>query len=341
MAKDGRELREEAAAATAAGKHKRALAAYLELERIEPRDAQWAKRAAETYRKLGNNKHAIEAFERSCDRYAQNGFLVQAIAVCKLILQIDPQNASGLSRLARLNEQAGQGMTRAHSFAENNPALHANPSVAAIRSRHITALKLTPAEQAQADAIARQQEAARPPWSQTTTRAVGEKPMATTPPQPDGGRAWAGAPVARSKVWTRPPLLAATLAWSVLIATAFPQPPMVAAHRSLTRDALVALRGGPIGAPGETGGGSGVTVTALGGSTTAGEDGVGSAAGALTRARAEDRAGAATSSVSSSMRCRRASFLQLASAIASAARSAWMTRARRVIAIDSSTTRLG
>ena len=36
MAKDGRELREEAAAATAAGKHKRALAAYLELERIEP-----------------------------------------------------------------------------------------------------------------------------------------------------------------------------------------------------------------------------------------------------------------------------------------------------------------
>lgn len=169
MAKDGRELREEAAAATAAGKHKRALAAYLELERIEPRDAQWAKRAAETYRKLGNNKHAIEAFERSCDRYAQNGFLVQAIAVCKLILQIDPQNASGLSRLARLNEQAGQGMTRAHSFAENNPALHANPSVAAIRSRHITALKLTPAEQAQADAIARQQEAARPPWSQTTT----------------------------------------------------------------------------------------------------------------------------------------------------------------------------
>ncbi len=178
MAKDGRELREEAAAATAAGKHKRALAAYLELERIEPRDAQWAKRAAETYRKLGNNKHAIEAFERSCERYSQNGFLVQAIAVCKLILQIDPQNANALSRLAQLNEQAGQGPTRAQGFAENNPALHANPNVAAIRrTGHITALKLTPAEQAQADAVAKAQEAAMPKWA-----APAPAPQAPTQP---------------------------------------------------------------------------------------------------------------------------------------------------------------
>lgn len=133
MAKDGRQLRDEAAAATAAGKHKRALAAYLELERLEPRDAQWAKRAGETYRRLGNDKLAIEAFARAADRYAQSGFLVQAIAVCKLILQLDPQHATTLGRLARMNEQVGQGPTRAQGFADNNPALHANPHVAAIR----------------------------------------------------------------------------------------------------------------------------------------------------------------------------------------------------------------
>jgi hypothetical protein len=133
MAKDVRALREEAATATAAGKYKRALAAYLELERLEPRDAQWAKRAAETYRRLGNNKHAIEAFERSADRYAQNGFLVQAIAVCKLVLQIDPQHQEALRRLAQMNEQLGAGPTRAGGMAENNPGLHENPNVAAIR----------------------------------------------------------------------------------------------------------------------------------------------------------------------------------------------------------------
>src|SRR6185503_8198675 len=100
MAKDVRALREEAAEASASGKYKRALAAYLELERLEPRDAQWSKRAAETYRRLGKDKDAVEAYGRSADRYAQGGFLVQAIAVCKLILQIDPRNDDALKRLA-------------------------------------------------------------------------------------------------------------------------------------------------------------------------------------------------------------------------------------------------
>ena len=133
MAKDGKALRVEAAEATAAGKHKRALAAYLELERIESRDAQWAKRAAETYRRLGNNKNAVEAYERSAERYAQNGFLVQAMAVCKLILQIDPLHEGTLGRLAQMNEQVGAGPTRAQGYADNNPELHTNPNVAAIR----------------------------------------------------------------------------------------------------------------------------------------------------------------------------------------------------------------
>ena len=83
MANDVRALREEASQAAAAGKHKRALAAYLELERLESTDAQWAKRAGETYRRLGNNSLAIQAFNRSVERYAQNGFLVQAM---KLLL---------------------------------------------------------------------------------------------------------------------------------------------------------------------------------------------------------------------------------------------------------------
>jgi cAMP-dependent protein kinase regulator len=135
MAKDGRALREEAAAAVAAGKHKRALSAYLELERLEANDAQWPKRAGETYRRLGNLSNAIEAFERSADRYAQNGFLVQAIAVCKVILQIAPNHADTLRRLAEMNERIGASQTRAASMADNNPALHEHPSVAAIRGR--------------------------------------------------------------------------------------------------------------------------------------------------------------------------------------------------------------
>jgi CRP-like cAMP-binding protein len=133
MAKDVRALRDEAAEATASGKYKRALAAYLELERLEPREAQWSKRVGETYRRLGNLKNAIEAFNRSAERYAQSGFLVQAIAVCKVVLQIDPQHVDTLRRLAVMNEQIGKGPTRAGGMAENNPALHADPNVAVLR----------------------------------------------------------------------------------------------------------------------------------------------------------------------------------------------------------------
>jgi len=134
MARDVRQLRAEAAEASAAGKHKRALAAYLELEQLEPRDAQWSKRAAETYKRLGKDKDAIGAFSRAADRYAQGGFLVQAIAVCKLILQMDPRNDDALRRISSMNEQIGAGPTRAVAMAESNPTLASSAAVNALRA---------------------------------------------------------------------------------------------------------------------------------------------------------------------------------------------------------------
>jgi CRP-like cAMP-binding protein/tetratricopeptide (TPR) repeat protein len=135
MARDLRKLREDANAATAAGKYKRALAAYLELERFEPNDAQWSKRVAETYRRLGKDRDAIDAYARSVDRYAQGGFLVQAIAVCKLILQIDPKNDEALRRISSINEQIGAGPSRAVAMAEHNTSLADSAAVAALRNR--------------------------------------------------------------------------------------------------------------------------------------------------------------------------------------------------------------
>lgn len=138
MARDARQLRTEASEAAASGKYKRALSAYLELEQLEPRDAQWSKRAAETYRRLGKDREAIYAYARSADRYAQGGFLVQAIAVCKLILQIDPKNDDALRRIALMNEQIGAGPSRAVAIAENNPSLADSAAVAALRRPHST-----------------------------------------------------------------------------------------------------------------------------------------------------------------------------------------------------------
>jgi CRP-like cAMP-binding protein len=134
MARDVKQLRVEASEASASGKYKRALAAYLELEQLERRDAQWSKRAAETYRRLGKDKEAVAAFTRAVDRYAQGGFLVQAIAVCKLILQIDPKNDTALQSIASMNEQIGAGPTRVIAMAEANPNLSENAAVAALKA---------------------------------------------------------------------------------------------------------------------------------------------------------------------------------------------------------------
>ena len=177
MARDARQLRQEATEATSSGKYKRALAAYLELETLEPRDAQWPKRAGETYRRLNRDKDAIEAFSRAADRYAQGGFLVQAIAVCKLILQIDPRHDFALQRIAMMNEQIGAGPTRAAAMADSNPNLADNAAVSAIRSRGNTIIPL------QIDEPRRKKVSSAPPISLPRTRTPPS--AASAPAEPD------------------------------------------------------------------------------------------------------------------------------------------------------------
>lgn len=100
--KDLATLRDDAAGFVARGRLDKAVEAYAELEAREPTSPQWSKRLAESYRKLGRNEEAIAAFERAADRFVQDGFLVQAIAMCKLILQIDAARTATTQRLVAL-----------------------------------------------------------------------------------------------------------------------------------------------------------------------------------------------------------------------------------------------
>lgn len=107
--RDVRTLKDAAAAASTEGKHRKALEHYLELEQLEPQDPNWAKRAGETYRRLGKNREAIAAYDRAVERFVQSGFLVQALAVCKVILQIDPGHEATKQRLATIAQQQDAG----------------------------------------------------------------------------------------------------------------------------------------------------------------------------------------------------------------------------------------
>lgn len=96
-------LKNEATAALARGKHKKALALYQELEMAEPEDGGWSRRAGELQRQLGDTRGAIQSFTRASRKYAEAGFLVKAIAVCKVILRLDPEHSLAQERLVELS----------------------------------------------------------------------------------------------------------------------------------------------------------------------------------------------------------------------------------------------
>lgn len=107
MAEDIRKLRDEAQKAQAAGKWKKGVELYQKLATLEPAEAQWPQRAGECLRKLDRAAEAIEQFEMAARIYAQRGFLVKAIAVAKIILQIDPSNTRAQEAVLQLNTQRG------------------------------------------------------------------------------------------------------------------------------------------------------------------------------------------------------------------------------------------
>ncbi len=95
-------LRDQASQLVEKGKFDKAIEIYGQLEAAEPHAAAWPKKIGEVQRRAGNNPAAVAALERAVDKFVAAGFLVQAIAVCKLILQIDGAHGSTLRRVGEL-----------------------------------------------------------------------------------------------------------------------------------------------------------------------------------------------------------------------------------------------
>jgi CRP-like cAMP-binding protein len=98
-----RSLREEALEHLRKGNHAGALVRFTELERLAPDVAEFPQRAADCQRALGNTAEQIEALGRAVALYADQGALPKAIALCRVILGVDPGHAHTHARLAELN----------------------------------------------------------------------------------------------------------------------------------------------------------------------------------------------------------------------------------------------
>ena len=135
---DLRKLKDRAAELLNKGKPEKAAEVLREVLEADPKDTGTRQKLAELLRRAGQDAEAIANYRQVADRYARDGFLIKAIAVCKVILEIDPAHVETQTDLARLYAR------------RNGPGAHAAPvrdasrPEAAPARREVYAIELPP-----------------------------------------------------------------------------------------------------------------------------------------------------------------------------------------------------
>jgi cAMP-dependent protein kinase regulator len=96
---DLRKLKDEASEAVGKANWKKAASLYVKLEQHE-RNGLWPLKLGECLRKQGHKAEAIKALTRAVDIHAKADLLLKAIAICKIILEIDPSHTKTQQSLA-------------------------------------------------------------------------------------------------------------------------------------------------------------------------------------------------------------------------------------------------
>ena len=115
MNKERISYKEEAQRALSRGDWKKALESFQKHCAKEPKDLRSKLKVAELLEKLGKKSEAIQVYREVAEVYAQDGFLLQAISVNKMILRIDPSAKDANDRLAQLyTEKVGETKPLGH-----------------------------------------------------------------------------------------------------------------------------------------------------------------------------------------------------------------------------------
>lgn len=101
-----KKLRAKASMALGNSEFEQALACYRELERREPENPSWCQLRAEIHAQQGLHTQAIKGFGYALVIALDAGKIIAAIAICKQILEIDPENNDALERLLLLYSES-------------------------------------------------------------------------------------------------------------------------------------------------------------------------------------------------------------------------------------------
>jgi cAMP-dependent protein kinase regulator len=100
--RDLRKIKDEAMEALNRGQWRKAVSCYATLEKEEPAEPAWSLKLGECLRKLGNKDEAIRALSRAAQSYSRQNLVLKAVAVCKIILEVDPSHTESQARIAAL-----------------------------------------------------------------------------------------------------------------------------------------------------------------------------------------------------------------------------------------------
>jgi len=101
------ELKSKAKRALLDGKYKKALEFFEELHKENPNDLRDHVKLAELREKTGDTAGAIKDYIVIANAYAEQGFVVQAIAINKIILRLDSTKTEVKERLKALSSERG------------------------------------------------------------------------------------------------------------------------------------------------------------------------------------------------------------------------------------------
>ncbi len=136
---DLRKLKDKAAELASKGKVEKAAELFREILRADPRDVASCQKLADVLRRGGQMAGAVERYAEVAERYARDGLLIKAMAICKTILELDPEHVATQRQLADL-------------YAKRSIADAGRPQARTMMAMRVERVPLPPAP-AQGDAI--------------------------------------------------------------------------------------------------------------------------------------------------------------------------------------------
>src|SRR4051794_16504441 len=97
-----RDRKDKAVKLAACGQVEAALEECQQVLEQVPEDLTSRRMVAELFQKMGRRKEALATYEVLADAWARRGWLLRAIALCKIILQIEPRHERTQQLLAQL-----------------------------------------------------------------------------------------------------------------------------------------------------------------------------------------------------------------------------------------------